>query len=266
MMKNTKYLKSIILLLTVILVTGAFAGNKKKFVQKGWYIRLVTTSNKLTDKSTVFGYLQGASDWKDKYDSEVLSSGGAYYLYTTINHPEFVGAEEYRSDYRAFQKIGEKSDTWTIVVHCGDTNADITLSWDGVTWVKKNIQGGFTEKHRKGRKILGKMKLLDETNDQVIDVNAEDSYTFNMKGNRIYTLKWVLFKDAEEKSTAAESPLKMMKTLKVSSESEEVSEDETVNEDEFSMPSPKKKRQKKSKKKKHHKKNYTNYIDKNGNQ
>ena len=204
-MKYAKLIKSAVLILVICLAIGILktdnakaerSANKVKR-QKGWYIRLVTESDDLRDYKTVFGYLQGASDLKDKYDSEALSSGGPHYLYTTINHPEFEGAKEYRSDYRAFQKVGKKSDTWMIVVHCGDAFADVTLSWDGITKVKKNKKGVFVEKHRRGKNKLGKMVLFDEENNRTIDVKSENSYTFNMNGNREYILTWVLKKDGE---------------------------------------------------------------------
>ena len=204
-MKYSKQIKSVVLILVICLAVGILKADNAKAErsankvkrQKGWYIRLVTESDDLKDDNTVFGYLQGASDLKDKYDSEALGIGGSHYLYTTINHPEFEGAEEYRSDYRAFQKAGKKSDTWVIVVHCGDAFADVTLSWDGITEVKKNKKGDFVEKHKRGKNKLGKMVLLDEENNRTIDVKSENSYTFNMNGSREHTLTWILLKDGE---------------------------------------------------------------------
>ncbi len=210
-MKFSKQIKCIVLLLIISLATGVFAAdnvedersanNNKR--QKGWYIRLVAESDDLKDVKTVFGYLQGASDQKDRYDSEALSSGGPHYLYTTINHTEFEGAVEYRSDYRAFQKIGEKSDTWIIDVHNGDAYADVTLSWDGVTKVKKNKKGDFVEKHKRGNKILGRMILFDEVNNMTIDVKSNNSYTFNMNGKREHVLAWILMKDGKDEDGLA---------------------------------------------------------------
>ena len=268
-MKQTKYIKSIILLLVVILATGTFAGNKQHHkkrsnIQRGWYIRLIATSDDLKDTSTVFGYLKGASDQKDKYDSEALSSGGGHYLYTTINHPEFEGSEEYKSDYRAFQKTGNKSDTWTIVVHSSDNYGDVTLSWDGVTWVRKKKEGGFREKHYKGKRILGRSKLIDEANGEVIDTKAENSYTFNMDGSREHTLKWVLLKDGEEEPTIAEPEVATLETMAMPEEREEASETETAVEN--TIPTPKKKHTKKrhrKRKEKHHKQIHGNSSESN---
>ncbi len=205
-MKYAKQIKIVVLLLVIGLAAGVYAADnvkaersaKKVKGQKGWYIRLVTTSDDLKDNHTVFGYLKGASDQKDKYDSEALSVGGSHYLYTTIDHPEFARTSEYRSDYRASRKVGKKSDTWIIVVHSGDAYADVTLSWDGITRVKKNRKGDFVEKHKRGKKILGKMRLLDKENNIKINVKAENSYTFNMNGNNEHTLTWILMKDGED--------------------------------------------------------------------
>lgn len=171
---------------------------KKASVQKGWYIRLQSETNTLKDDKTVFGYLMGASDGKDKYDAEALSVGGSNYLYTVIYHDDFAKADEYRSDYRAYAKIGEKSDTWVIKVKSGNANADVTLSWDGITEAEKNDQGDFIEESTKGNKILSKMRLVDEENSKVIDVKKQDSYTLNMNGKKELELKWMLLKNGEK--------------------------------------------------------------------
>lgn len=246
-MKRDQIFKSIILLLALIVATTAFGGNghkkKKSGKQIGWYVRLITTNDDLKDTHTVFGYLRGASDAKDKYDSEAMVTGGSHYLYTTLSHPEFQGAREYRSDYRAFAKRGKKSDTWTIIVHSADTQADVTVGWDGVTWVrKKKGESDFTEKHRRGRRLFSNMRLLDEANSIVIDVKAQNAYTFNMDGKREHTLKWVALKKGEEEPVVAEleASVAEMGMMEIFSEQKEMIEVESESLDGFMPPSPKK--------------------------
>lgn len=139
--------------------------------QKGWYIRLTVQSDTLEDKSTVFGYLEGASDTKDRYDSEALSSTG---LYTTVYHTDFGSIKNYKSDYRAYKAAGEGSDIWIIKVNSGDTAADVTLSWDGITYVTKNPKGGFQEEHKVESTELSQMRLVDVDNGTVIYVEEND--------------------------------------------------------------------------------------------
>jgi hypothetical protein len=244
-MKFSKQIKSIVLLLVLSLATGVFAADnvnnevsvKKHKRQKGWYIRLVTESDNLKDTKTVLGYLKGASDQKDRYDSEALGSGGSHYLYTTINHPEFEGAEEYRSDYRAFQKIGKKADMWIIDVHSGDAYADVTLRWDGVTKVKKNKKGTFVEKHKRGNVILGKMILLDAENDVTVDVKSKNSYTFNMNGKREHVLAWILKKDGESEDELAV----LIQAYENIYNNKEMEENTNITGDDSIIPNPRKK-------------------------
>jgi hypothetical protein len=245
MMNYSKQIISIVLLLIVSLASGAFAAHNVKDEttarnnkrQRGWYIRLVSESDGLKDNKTVFGYLQGASDQKDRYDSEALSSGGSHYIYTTINHPDFEGAEEYRSDYRTFHKIGEKAAMWIIDVHSGDAYADITIHWDGVTKVKKKKQGDFVEKHKRGKRILGKMILLDEKNDLTIDVKVNNSYTFNMNGKREHLLAWILKKDGMSEDELAV----LFQTYDNICSNKEMEEDTDISGGDFIAPNPRKK-------------------------
>jgi hypothetical protein len=163
--------------------------------QKGWYIKLTVESATLKDNSTVFGYLEGASDGKDRYDSEALSSSG---LYTTIYHTDFGSTKNYRSDYRTYAAAGQKSDTWTIKVNSGDANADVTLSWDGITYVTKNAKGSFNEEHKATAEELSNMRLVDVEDNLVIPVLDNGmKISFNMNGNKVRTFKWVVLKDGE---------------------------------------------------------------------
>jgi len=168
-------------------------------IQKGWYIKLSVESATLKDNSTVFGYLQGASDSKDRYDSEALSSNG---LYTTIYHTDFGSTKNYRSDYRAYAETGQKSDSWVIKVNSGDANADVTLSWDGITYVTKNAKGQFEEAHQTQSAELSNMRLIDvETGDVMQATENGMQVTFNMGGSKVRTFQWVLLKDGEEEPT-----------------------------------------------------------------
>ncbi len=212
---------------------------KKVAVQKGWYIRLTAQNGDTTNNTTVFGYLQGASDGKDRYDAEALSAGGSKHFYTTIHHDDFAGADEYRSDYRAYAKIGKKSDTWVIIVHSGNTAADVTLSWNGVTEGKKVDNGAFIEKHTKGKKTLRRMRLIDEENGEVIEVKKQRSYTFNMNGKKEHQLKWMLLKNGEDEPV-------LEVTAEMSETSFKVEEAQEAEAAEESLPPSVKKKHKKT--------------------
>lgn len=167
--------------------------------QKGWYIKLSVESDTLQDEGTVFGYLEGASDEKDKYDSDALGSSG---LYSTI-YREDLGSTHYRSDYRSYAPTGEKSDTWIIEVHSGDKNANVTLSWDGITYVSKNDKGTFDEEHKTRSAELDLMRLIDVEDATVLSVlDNEMKISFSMNGNRERVFKWVLLQDGEAEPEA----------------------------------------------------------------
>lgn len=164
-------------------------------LQKGWYVKLTVESDTLKDESTVLGYLEGASDSKDRYDSEAFSSSG---LYTTIYHEDFGSTKNYRSDYRAYTAVGEKYDTWTIKVNSGDTNADVTLSWNGITYVTKKSKGGFTEELQTQSPELILMRLVDvETGDIILAEENDMQISFNMEGQKERTFQWILLKDGD---------------------------------------------------------------------
>jgi hypothetical protein len=175
--------------------------HKTKAKKAGWYIRMTAQSDALKDANTVFGYLKGAGDAKDRFDAEALSKSGGTYLYTTIYHTDFGKTKNYRSDYRAFKKLGKHSETWTIMVNSGDANADVVLSWDGVTTLKRDAKGNYLEKHIKGKKYLKKMRLVDVRSGEVIEVlkgRKSNTYTFNMEGQKTREFKWLLLRNGEE--------------------------------------------------------------------
>ena len=223
-MKYTIQFKSTIFLLATLLSIGIFTGcggssttdetgdtitstaedtqetttsnpNNDVILQKGWYIKLTVQSDTLKDESTVFGYLEGASDGKDRYESEALSSSG---LYTTIYHEDFGSTKYYRSDYRAYKATGEKSDRWMIKVNSGDVNADVTLSWNGITYVTKKSKGGFTEELKTQSPELSLMRLVDVETGDVISVEENDmQISFNMEGQKERTFQWILLSEGE---------------------------------------------------------------------
>lgn len=163
--------------------------------QKGWYIRINVQSDKLQDNHTVFGYLDGASDGKDKYDSKSLGSQG---LYTTIYHEAFEGGKEYRSDYRANKRTGSKTETWILKVNSGDASADITMSWNGITVFQGLSKGGYLETHKSSSHELENMILIDVESKEIIDISIASSYSFNMNGKKSKEFKWMMLADDEE--------------------------------------------------------------------
>ena len=172
--------------------------------QKGWYIRIQVEANGLEDANTVFGYLKGASDNKDRYDSEAMASSG---LYSVIYHDDFGKKTDYRSDYRAYKKSGQKTETWILKVkYAKDKHADVTLKWNGITYTQGISGGGFIETHKSSSSELDRMRLVDVSNGDVIDISTEDSYRFNMDGKTTHEFQWIMLADGEEEPNTAKAP------------------------------------------------------------
>lgn len=252
-MKNNKHLKSTLFLLMVLLGTGMFSGcdgsndpavvndvndvisdgntpadentpavndTKNEIIQKGWYVRLSVEDGTRKESSTVLGYLEGAGDGKEKYESEALTPFGGSYLYTTLYHTDFGSVQNYKSDYRVYKEAGQKSDIWTIKVNSGDVNADVTLSWNGITYVTKRAQGGFEEELKIDAPELSLMRVVDvESGDVMLASENGMEISFNMNGSHQRTFEWYLLADGEpepdvmptEKSSAVSA--KSMKTM-----------------------------------------------------
>ncbi len=178
--------------------TSAVNDTASEIIQKGWYIRLVAEDGTRKESSTVFGYLEGAGDNKEKYDSEALTPFGGSYLYTTLYHTDFGSVQNYKSDYRVYRAAGEKSDTWTIKVNSGDVNADVTLSWNGITYVTKTFKDGFREELKTDSSELSLMRLVDvETGDVMAVTDEGMKITFNMNGSHQRTFQWTLLANGE---------------------------------------------------------------------
>jgi len=164
--------------------------------QKGWYIRISTQSSELEDNQTVIGYLEGASDRRDRYDNEAFPSSG---LYTTIYHDNFGKKSDFRSDYRAYKEVGSRSESWIIKVNNARyKNSDVTISWNGITVVEKRARVGYSEKHIDNSSKLQYMRLIDEEGGNIVDISQNSSYSFNMNGKGIRELKWVILADGED--------------------------------------------------------------------
>jgi len=167
-----------------------------RVIQKGWYIRLTVKSDTLIDNKAVFGYLQGASDGKDRYDSQAYASSG---LYVVIYNGNFGNKKEYRSDYRAFKTSGSTKETWIVrVYNRRGTNDDITLSWNGITLVSKRKNSNFEEEHKKNSTELQNMRLVDEDAKNIINVSENKNYNFNMDGKIVREFKWIMLADGDD--------------------------------------------------------------------
>ncbi len=192
--------------------------------QKGWYIRINTTANTLRDTHTVFGYLDGASDGKDRYDSEAMASSG---LYSMIYHHDFGEKKEYRSDYRSNKKSGKQTEIWVLQVkYAKDKYADVTISWDGITYVQGIRGGGFNETHENSSLELENMRLVDTANGAVINVANTHSYSFSMDGSSMHEFKWMMLAEDEEEPEATnvndmDSRPSTMRTMTTSAEDAE---------------------------------------------
>ncbi len=169
---------------------------KVRISQKGWYIRLTAKSDSLVDDKAVFGYLQGASDGRDRYDTQAYASSG---LYVVIYNGNFGAKKEYRSDYRAFKASGSATETWVLrVYNRRGVHDDITLSWDGITLVKKRDGNGFDEEQKKNSTELQNMRLIDSDEGLVINASEDQNYSFNMNGKIVKEFKWIMLADGDD--------------------------------------------------------------------
>jgi len=169
---------------------------KIQISQKGWYIRLKARSDTLVDDKAVFGYLQGASDRRDRYDSPAYASSG---LYVVIYNSSFGAKKEYRSDYRAFKPSGSTKESWVLrVYNRRGVDDNITLSWDGITLVQKREDNGFDEEHKSDSTELQNMRLVDADEGSIVNVLEDHSYSFNMNGKKVRELKWIMLADGDD--------------------------------------------------------------------
>jgi len=168
-----------------------------RVIQRGWYIRLTAKSDSLIDDKVVFGYLQGANDGKDRYDSQAYASSG---LYVVIYNGNFGTKKEYRSDYRAFKTSGSTKETWIVrVYNRRGTNDDITLSWNGITLVsKRENSNNFEEEHKKSSTELKNMRLVDDDEKNIINVSEDQNYSFNMDGKIVREFRWIMLADNDD--------------------------------------------------------------------
>ncbi len=161
---------------------------------QSWYVRLYLTSDDYKDSGTIFGYLDGASDVKDTFDAELLVYRNSP-LYSAIYHLKYEGSHYYRSDFRQMKEVGSLNESWTISIFAKDTNADVTLSWNGITHSKVVGLGEVSEDTVVDDPILAKMRLIDDENNITVNPSQQYSYTFNMNGNSQKRLRWVILKD-----------------------------------------------------------------------
>jgi hypothetical protein len=167
--------------------------------QKGWYIRISTQSSGLEDDQTVIGYLEGASDRRDRYDNEAFPSSG---LYTSIYHNNFGKKSDFRSDYRAYKEVGSRSESWIIKVNnARHKNSDVTISWSDIIVVEKRPKVGYSEREMANSTILQYMRLIDEEGGNIVDISQDSSYSFNMNGKSVRELRWVILADGEDEPT-----------------------------------------------------------------
>ena len=153
----------------------------------GWYLKATVQNDTFSDDHTVFGYLEEASDGKDTFDSEALGEG-ANYLYTTMYRDDFE-IKNYRSEYRARKAIGEASDTWVMHVHSSDPNADVTLSWEDIVYVKK-AGDVYSEESQVDSEELAALRLVDEDGTEI--EATEKQYGFSMNGDQLRVFHWIL--------------------------------------------------------------------------
>ncbi|SFV63332.1 hypothetical protein MNB_SV-6-602 [hydrothermal vent metagenome] len=165
-------------------------------IRKGWYVRLVVESEHLTDSGSILGYLEGASDGKDRYSSKALKSSG---LYLAISDSRYSADSEYRSDYRAFKPLGSKQEVWYLIVsNSKDRDGDVTISWDGITFVEQENSDLFKENHKDTSAQLALMRLVDVDNKKIVKISEDSNYTFNMGGKSTKRLKLIMLANGDE--------------------------------------------------------------------
>ncbi len=122
-----------------------------------------------------------------------------------IYHNDFGEKKEYHSDYRSNKKSGRQTEIWVLKVkYAKDKYADVTISWDDITYVQGIRGGGFNETHKSSSPELENMRLVDTANGVVIDVANTHSYSFSMDGSSTHEFKWMMLADGMEEPVTAE--------------------------------------------------------------
>jgi len=83
-------------------------------------------------------------------------------------------------------------------VNSRNVDADITLSWNGITYVTKTLKDGFNEEVKTDSPELTQMRLVDvESGDVMFATDDGMKITFNMNGSNERTFQWILLADGD---------------------------------------------------------------------
>lgn len=127
---------------------------------KGWRVRFGASVAGDRDGQNYFGMADGAAEGVDNYDVPKPPSGAghAYVRFLTETAPGRSVNQAF--DMRALTESGKAE--WTAAVSTDRTNADVTLTWDGIG----NVSG------------RNDLILTDTSTGKTIDMRGRSSYTF----------------------------------------------------------------------------------------
>ncbi len=132
-------------------------------VGEGWRVRLMASVGGDRDGQNYFGQTRGAAnDANDRADIQKPPSGSGHaYLRFLQNGPEGRAAG-YAFDMRAFTGASVTRQKWTAAVSTDKPNADVSLSWDGLTRAPRQA----------------KLTIKDMETGTVVPLRSRSSYTF----------------------------------------------------------------------------------------
>ena len=137
-----------------------------------WAVRLIAESDGLRDAGNLFGQLTASLDGRDLHDLEELSPFAAPYLTVVFPHPDWGSqAGDYATDFHAL-KPRRTRDRWTFEVRSSPDVEEVTLAWEGP------------------RRVLRKLRLIDENTGRRVMMRPGGSYTFPADGTpRVFSCR-----------------------------------------------------------------------------
>ncbi len=137
---------------------------KARPLVRPWYVRLVAEGGGLRDAGNLFGQLADSTDGRDLHDLVELSPFASPYLTAVFPQPDWGSqAGDYATDFHALAPRRAR-DAWVFEVRASPEIAQVTLTWDGP------------------RRILRRLRLIDEVTGRRVPMRPGGSYTFATDG------------------------------------------------------------------------------------
>ena len=209
-MKNLN--QKMILSMAAVVTLGVFSGlavskgtPTENQTEKQWYlsntVSVYDANNDVTHHAinpAVFGKLFESDDGYDKHDVTPyvsLANAKAAVLFVRDDWGDRSG--EYHSDYHGSNR---QSDSWLMTVVSTVTDAEVTLSWDGLFELTSNESNdlvSYTEKRTLDSQTLVDLHLIDLDTLEVIEAVSDEgllnSHSFYLaSGETSRHFRWVL--------------------------------------------------------------------------